>query len=213
MASTIDDRGQGVYSFLTFPDAGVPFTKPRFVIHNDELQIINRPLLTAREVFSVSAIRDLPFINFDRKYEPTEWDQPQWDFLSHSYLFRLLTSLHPVHKLDRPETAIAETLKINGALFMKFQQAVIADGAKPVIVHLPSEGDILGEASESVGVKVLRSVDLAHVDATPCMRSFSVSDLFNAPEAGGHYSVRGNREAAKCIIKDERVGLQDFAFR
>jgi len=206
-------RTMGVYSFLTFPDAGVPFTKPRFVIHNGELQIINRPLLTAREVFSVGAIRDLPFINYDRKYEATEWDQPQWDFLSHSYMFRLLTSLHPVYKFDRHETAIAETIKINGTLFLKFQQAVVADGAKPLIVHLPSEGDILGEASESLGVKVLKSVHLAHVDVTSCMRSFSVSELFNAPEAGGHYSVRGNQEAAKCIIKEERVGLQDFAFR
>ena len=206
-------RTMGVYSFLTFPDAGVPFTKPRFVIHNDELQIINRPLLTAREVFSVSAIRDLPFINFDRKYEPTEWDQPQWELLNKSYLFRFLTSLHPVYKLDRHETAIAETIKINGALFLKFHQAVLADGAKPLIVHLPTEGDIPGEASESVGVKVLKSVHLAHVDVTPCMRFFSVSELFNAPEVGGHYSVRGNQAAAQCLLKDERVGLQDFAFR
>ena len=206
-------RTMGVYSFLTFPDAGVPFSKPRFVMLNGELQIINRPLLTAREVFSVSTVRELPFIDYERNYEPTEWDQPHWDLLSHSYVFRLLISLHPVYKFYRSETSISETMKINGALFLKFQQAVLADGAKPLIVHLPSEGDILGEASESLGVKVLKSVHLAHVDVTPCMRSFSVSDLFNAPEAGGHYSAKGNQEAAKCIIKEERVGLQDFAFR
>lgn len=206
-------RTMGVYSFLTFPGAGVPFSKPRFVIRNGELQIINRPLLTAREVFSVSAIGDLPFIDYDRKYEPTEWDQPQWELLDKSYLFRLLTSLHPVYKFDRHETTIAETIKINSALFLKFQQAVLADGAKPLIVHLPFEGDILGEASESLGVKVLKSINLPHVDVTRCMRSFSVSELFNAPDVGGHYSVKGNREAAQCLLKDERAGLQGVAFR
>lgn len=206
-------RTMGVYSFLIFPDAGVPFTKPRFVIRNDELQIVNRPLLTAREVFTLSAIRDLPFINYDRKYESTEWDQPQWDFLDKSYLFRRLTSLHPVYKFDRPETSISEIMKINGALFLKFQQAVITNGAKSLIVHLPTEGDILDEAAESLGVKVLKSVRVGHVDVTPRMRSFSVSELFNAPEAGGHYSVKGNREAAQCLLRDERAGLQDVAFR
>ncbi|NOS78165.1 MAG: SGNH/GDSL hydrolase family protein [Nitrospira sp.] len=180
-------RTMSVYSFLTFPDAEMPFSKPRFVFRNGGVQIINRPLVTAREVFSVAAIRELPFIALDRKYEPMEWDQPRWDLLSHSYLFRLLTSLYPVHKLERPETSMAETVKINGALFLKFQQAVIADGGKPFIVHLPSESDILGKYSESVGVKVLKSVQLAHVDVTPCMRLFSATELFNAPEAGGHF--------------------------
>ena len=206
-------RTMGVYSFLTFPDAGVPFTNPRFMIHNDELQIINRPLLTAREVFSVRAIRDLPFINHDRKYEPTEWDEPQWELLNKSYWFRVLTSLHPVYKFDRPETSISETIKINGALFLKFQQAVIADGAKPLVVHLPSEYDFKSEASEAFGVKVLKSINLPHIDVTRCMRSFPVSELFNAPEVGGHYSVKGNQEAAQCLLRDERAGFQGVAFR
>jgi len=206
-------RTMGVYSFLTFPDAGVPFTKPRFVIRNGGLQIINRPLLNAREVFSVGAIQELPFITYDRKYEPTEWNQPQWDILDKSYLFRLLTSLHPVHKFDRSETSISETMMINGALFLNFQQAVLADGAKPLIVHLPSEYDFKGEAFEAFGVKILKDGHLSHVDLTPCMRTSSPSELFNAPEDGGHYSVRGNQEAARCLIKDERARLQGFAFR
>lgn len=206
-------RTMGVYSFLTFPDAGVPFTKPRFVLQNGELRVVNQPLLTAREIFSASAIRDLPFIDFDRRYDPTEWDQPQWDLLSRSYLFRLLISVHPVHKLERPETSMVETVKINGALFRKFQEAVLADGARPLIVHLPTEGDILDEGTESLGVKVLKSARLPHIDLTPCMRSFSVPELFNPPEAGGHYSVKGNREAAQCLLTYQGAGLQGDVFQ
>jgi len=206
-------RTMGVYSFLMFPNADYPFPKPRFVIHNGESHIINRPLLSSRQIFSIGTIGELPFINYDIMYAQPEWDQPGWNYFYRSYIFRLLTSLRPLYKHDRPETSISETMRINGALFLKFRQAVIDDGAMPLIVYLPEQWDIMEEAREAIGVKILKSVQVAHVNVTPCMRSFSVSDLFNAPEVGGHYSVKGNREAAKCMIEDVKSSIQEFAPR
>ena len=69
------------------------------------------------------------------------------------------------------------------------------------------------EAPEPFGVMMLKSIQMAHVDVTPCMRPFSVLDLFNAPDAGGHYSIKGNREAAKCILEDVKSSIQAFASR
>jgi len=125
---------------LKFSDGEMPFTKPRFIIQSGELQIINRPFLSARKMFSAGAIGELPFINYDRYNAPTEWDQPQWELLHHSYMFRLLTSLHPLYKLDRPETSFFETERINRTLFLKFRQAVLDDGGRPLIVHLRRRG-------------------------------------------------------------------------
>lgn len=68
-------------------------------------------------------------------------------------------------------------------------------------------------ATAAWGLKILKSIPMAHVDLMPCMRLFSVSDLFNAPEVGGHYSIKGNREAAKCMLEDVKSSIQAFASR
>jgi len=67
------------------------------------------------------------------------------------------------------------------------------------------------EAPEPFGVKMHKSIPMAHVDLTPCMNSFSVLELFNAPEVGGHYSVMGNREAAQCMLEDVKASIQAVA--
>lgn len=42
-------RTMSVYRFLTFPDGGMPFTKPQFVTQDGELQIIKNVHLGSRE--------------------------------------------------------------------------------------------------------------------------------------------------------------------
>ena len=70
-----------------FPDW--PFAKPRFVLdQGDKLVIVNRPLLKAEDISLPPYIHDLPFIEYDRAYRPTEWDRSGWwyilPFVSHA---------------------------------------------------------------------------------------------------------------------------------
>ena len=205
-------RTMSTYGFLIFPDGRFPFTKPRFVLKDDQLEVINQPLLPPGETFAYTSIHDLPFINYDVGYERTEWNRPGWEVFEQSYIFRLLTSLYPLHKLERPETSNSETGRLNRALLQKARQAIIDDGAKPLIVFFPTEWDLREDAKEPSGVKILQNMQMAHVDLTPCMKSYLRStDLFSASDLYGHYSPQGNLQAAKCLIEDIKSMMHGFA--
>ena len=157
-------RTMSNYGFLTFPDGRFPFLKPRFNLKNDRLEVINRPLPSPQQVFASPSIHDLPFITHDIDYAPTEWDRPGWEVVTQSYLFRVLyTCLHPWDQRNRLETSASETTRLNTALLHKFRQAIIDDGAKPLIVSLPTEWERLEEITETGGGTLL--TDAGH---QPC---------------------------------------------
>jgi len=198
-------RTMSNYGFLMIPDGRFPFIKPRFVLKDGELEVINRPLISPEKTFASPSIHDLPFINYDINYAAGEWDRPVWDVFTSSYLFRLgFTLLHHLDTRDRPLTSTSETLRLNDALITKLGKAIINDGARPLIVLLPTEWDGDGE---TLGVKLLNTAQIPRRDLTSCMNPFAVIDIFNAPSKGGHYSIKGNREVANCLLVDIKSTL------
>lgn len=203
-------RTVSTYGFLIFPDGRFPFNKPRFVLNGDRLEVINRPLQPPDAAFAHRSIHDLPFINYDVGYEKTEWNRPGWGVVEHSYIFRLLTTIYPLHKLPRPETSNAETGSLNRALLLKARQAIVDDGARTLFILFPTEGDFREGAGETPGLTILKSLDMPHVDLTPCMKASGATDLFNAADLYGHYSPKGNRQAARCLIDEVKAVIPQF---
>jgi hypothetical protein len=76
-------RSMAVYSFVSFPGWPFPFAKPRFVADGDRLALLNVPLPSPRAILAAPAIRDLPFIEYDRAYRAEDWI---WHPLDRSYL-------------------------------------------------------------------------------------------------------------------------------
>jgi hypothetical protein len=201
-------RTMSSYGFLTFPDGRFPFIKPRMIIKDGRLEVINRPLVSPKQMFASASIHDLPFINYDVDYAPADWDRPGWDMFTPSYVFRVLyTCLHPFDQFNQPHTSASETLKLNSALLLKVRQAISDDGARLLIVPLPTEWEGLEGVQETRAVRILNSAKIAHVNLVPCMKPFSKDSLFNSPAAGGHYSIRGNLEVANCLTEDVKSGL------
>ena len=57
-----------VYTLVSFPDWGLPYGKPRFIITSGGLRILNLPLLSPDAIFARRSITELPFIEYDRGY-------------------------------------------------------------------------------------------------------------------------------------------------
>lgn len=201
-------RSLSVYSFLLFPGGETPFAKPRFIVQESQLTPLNSPLITPEETFTKRSIAELPYIEHDVNYRETEWDRPAWSFFNRSYLFRLMTSVYPLHERARPEVSDQVLQDVNTAVFRSFRSAVAASGAKPLIVYLPSVEELPDRLPwEPVGLKVLREGQIPHLDLRDCMGRGYSSEMFMPVGRGQHYAPAGNREAARCLSEPIRALL------
>lgn len=197
-------RSMAIYIFLMFPDGGMPFAKPRFILKDGELEVLNRPLPSIPQMLAEPSIRNLPFIEYDVNYRETEWDRPAWKHFNLSYAFRFLISLYPLHERERPQIADIETERVNRKIFEEFVHAVRSDGATPLIAYLPTDTDFPIPSWEHIGLKILREAGLSHHDLRRCVGATDVSKLFNPREIGGHYSPLGNQVVSDCLFQQVR---------
>ncbi|MGH7769156.1 MAG: SGNH/GDSL hydrolase family protein [Candidatus Binatia bacterium] len=200
-------RSMVVYSFVSFPEWGFPFAKPRFAVTMGKLQMLNAPVLSPQEILARRSIFDLPFIEYDRGYNPHEWE---WRPYHRSYLVRFLLSRYPPWPKQLSDVVSDEAVKVvNSEIFTSFAKLAKAEGSIPLIVYLPSRiGFIDGttEAKESV-LGVLRARGIEYEDLTSCLKRFSVSALFI--EGHPHYSPKGNAAVAKCLSPIVRKHLNE----
>lgn len=193
-------RTLSVYSFLMFPDGEVPYAKPRFVVRGGQLVRLNHSVITKEEIFDKDSISRLPLIEHDVQYKEIEWDRPGWQWLTHSYIFRVLVSFYPLHEKERPEISQQVMTEVNQAIFKDFRERVAADGAKSLIVYLPTVEEFPERTWwEPLGLKMLREDHVPHLDLRECMRAKYTPEMYMRPGAGRHYSPQGNRSVAGCL--------------
>ena len=84
------------------------------------------------------SIHDVPFVEYDQKYNRTDWDRPQWWYVHRSYFLRLLISIYPFSEKDRPFVSDADMHAVNSSLLHAFVDAVHKDGSNP-FARIPAE--------------------------------------------------------------------------
>lgn len=143
-------RNLNIIRTFYFRNSGIPFTKPRFVLENGDLSLVNSPTMPPEQVpnllasFSESPLADYEFFFDSDRYTPYWWTE--------SRLFALIVSLvegesrsnndrHNPYYYD-PHSASGQ---LTSAIVGAFQADVEAQGAEFVILHLP-----LGYALEQI---------------------------------------------------------------
>jgi hypothetical protein len=193
------ERTMTVYSFVSFPEWEYPFAKPRFVVSGGRLTALNVPPLLPEEIFSKSSITELPFVDYDKGYKPSDW---QWRFYHHSYLFRVWISKYPLWQLPVGEKSDEAMKSVNGTLLGAFVRLATAEGATPIVVYLPARRNLRLSPSDpeqdtSSAQGALRGAGIAYTDLTPCLLEVSPSERFVA--GARHYSPQANIAIAKCL--------------
>ena len=196
------ERTMNVYHPLSSEWFDFPFAKPRFVLRDRKLEILNAPVLTPQELFSRRSIAEEPFLEYDRGYRPEVW-QPT--VLHWSYLARAVMSLFPpLGQIERPEISDAALISTNGAILRTFVQSVRSSGSIPIVQFFPeSKEEFAGEAQ--MGLKVLQEAGLDYIDLTPCLRTIPPGDRFVPNHS--HYSVQSNTRVAQCLAPRVRQAL------
>ena len=191
-------RTLGVYSFITFPEWGFPFSKPRFVLKDGQLRRLNDPLESPPDLLARRSVADLPFITEDPGYLAEEWEQHAYHA---SHLLRFLFSRFPRSPRPGFDDEQNEALeRINTALIMQFIRRASADGTIPLVVYFPSRGDFSGQ-DRSAKARVLtnlRRAGVEFIDLTSCIGAIGEGKAFITGRP--HYSSAGNAAVATCLL-------------
>jgi GDSL-like Lipase/Acylhydrolase family len=193
-------RAMGVYGFLTFPNAAMPFPKPRFVLRGGALELLNTPLPTPDYLFAKESITQLPFIEYDQSFHPMEW---QWRFYYHAYSVRFLLSRYPQWPVLGPHVSYDAMRSLNLELLRAFLRLAREAGSTPIVVYFPQRSDFKSDQTheakvglERVAAEILQSNGIPYIDMTPCVKQVSPAERY----VKIHYSPVANAAIAKCLV-------------
>ncbi len=193
-------RMMGVYSFLTFPEASVPFATPRFTLKDHTLTLLNVPLPKPEEIFSARSIHELPFVQWDPQYVRMEWDRPFWYVPTRSYLFRWLATWYPLRE-EEPSPAVSNpTLRlIAREIFRSFVKEVHANKGIPILAYLPTLRHEWETPNYTpLTLQILDDAGIGYTDLRNCLSTVPFKER-HMPRL--HYSPKGNYAVASCLAQ------------
>ena len=203
ISSGMIERINNIYPVLMGPSwIDMPLVRPRLMVKNGALTIINYPLAKPEEILTHSTVRTLPFLNFDDYYIRSYWDRSGiWSLLEKSYIFRVLYSLRPPIDLNyesRRENAVQSSQVALQYLVRK----ILDDGSTPLLVYFPYSWELtsspkLGDENAPLPVRVLHKGGFQFRDARSCLKD---ADISTAYLKHGHYSPSGNAYIARCLL-------------
>jgi len=181
-----------------------PFAKPRFILRDGTLTRLNVPPLTPEALYSKGSLAELPALEYDRGYRPSDW-QVSW--MHRSYLARAILTLLPHQQTVTPDTSDAALLSVNAAILQAFVKSAQSEGSIPLVVYFSaSNAEMEGPPSPlPKGRQVLKEAGIPYADPTPCVKSLPSAERF-VPR-GWHWSPQSNAQAAQCLTNVVREVL------
>ena len=203
VSSAMIARINSIYPTLMNPEwAGFPFVRPRLMLKDGVLTIINYPVPTPEEILAHSTIETLPYLNLDDYYIRSHWARGgSWSLLEGSYIFRFLYSLRPPSDLsyeNRRENAVQSSQVVLQYLVRK----ILADGSTPLLVYFPYKREATlstkpGDENSPLSLRVLRNSGFQFLDPSSCLKDAEISAAYTK---GDHYSPKGNAYIARCLF-------------
>lgn len=203
----IDDnlfRTMRVYPFLA--GWSTPLSKSRFVMKDGTIKNINANPLFPEEIFSARSVSELPLVEHDISYRPSDWEK-RWYHTS--YLVRLITSLFPAWSVPRPDFSEETILSTNAEILRTFIRSAEQAGSTPLVVWFPGRNALQKpNARLSLGQRMLEQAGIPYIDPSPCLLELDPADRF----LDSHYSPQGNTAVANCVYQAVRKALSPAVF-
>ena len=181
-------RDRNVFRPLYFAGTEVPLSKPRFVVRDDRLELLNVPTLPPEEIVPALATMPAhPLFAHEGFYAP--WYAEHWWLGSRLLAFAATVALSPAASAFRLDP---ESRDLARRLVAVFAADVAAEGSAFLVVHLPRKEDLqrLRAGGEPWYAPLLRE-DLAGIAvADPTAGVARIDDALFAPR--GHYSPAMN---------------------
>lgn len=192
------------------PKAGIPFTKPRYTLEENQLRLINVPTVSLENLIALAEnIASWDLIRYEYWLDPQDYRKNLW---LKSKLVALVTdtiermdegSAHN-HKGDSFFALKEEPARLTFAIIRAFKGDVELQGERFYIVHLPHRKDLVTLLKRKplpyaeLLEKLEESSPVIHPERAMLRkaRSSSIDTLFS-----GHYSATGNSVVAETITE------------
>ena len=197
-----------VYPFLGNHAWDFPFPAPRFTLRDGRLVNLTKTLPPPEAIFARESISELPMLQYQKEYKPSDWEERLAHF---SYLIRLFVSWFPPWTTTHHEVSDEALVSINAAILKEFVRLVRQDGAIPVVAYFPRKSEIekpslrLSSGVEkqsdraTIALRVLDQSGIRYSDTTPCLLELASPESVYRPR--NHYAPEGNAAVAKCVYK------------
>ncbi|MBL8201886.1 MAG: hypothetical protein JNK40_13035 [Chromatiales bacterium] len=198
-------RTANVYTFLK-GSWGLPLSKPRYVLRDGRLELVNSPTLAGEALFGRSSVFDLPYLDYEIEFVAERWRRHP---LHASYLLRLLNGMFPGWPARGSLVSDDAIVALSTRIIQDFRNSALANGMAPVIVYFPTSGDLNPAGKRPIKNRVLASLavdGVAATDLTPCFAAGSQAAEPFMP--GGHYTGSGNQAMAGCLAPLIRTALE-----
>lgn len=203
---------------LNAVEVGIPFSKPRFILRNGRLELVNSPtlppeqLVPALENFAESALAP-----YEGYYDPKDFQDHWWlksDFVAlisaivastrferSGKFYQNDLNILPVNFGDDYFAREGEASQITFAILSRWQQEVEAQGGRFIVLHMPRDFDLRdADAGRPLAYEDLL-VDIKErfetIDTLPSFQASGWDSSFFAPQ--GHYSAKGNRVVSEAV--------------
>lgn len=199
-------RNVNILRPLYYLSAAMPFTKPRFVVEDSGMRIVNRPTLPPEQILpTFEAIDSWPLRRYESYYEPSDYADP---FYLKSKALSLLLEARRDANYRRSNSTKEERDAIALHVCRSFKASVEKAGARFAILHMPVRRHlrVLIEKRDGLDHKNLLAVlekEQLLVDTSDellaAAKSESIQALFYKY---WHYSVRGNEIVGERLARD-----------
>lgn len=195
-------RDVTLFRIVAFPGTGIPFSKPRYILEDGKLELINRPTVAPEDVPRTLA-------NFHRwplaKYEPSYTEKYQHHWYTPSKLLSTIVDLYS-SKQETQQDLFAvngEAMNITVPLLERYREEVKRSGKPFVLIYFPLADTInavLAGKPDPWQGHLDRLKGFTIVDPTPRLvahaRQHGVPSLY-----AGHYSPAGYRLVAESLAE------------
>jgi hypothetical protein len=201
-------RDVTIFRIVSFPGTQIPFSKPRYVLRNGNLELINHPAIAPQDVPKTLAnFRSWPLAKYEAFY--AERYRKHW--YSHSKLISTLVELWGARKGPWSETATdvyavnGEGMNITVRLLEVYRDEVTRSGKPFVLIFLPRVDSIsagLTGKPDPWQPHRERLRGFTVVDPTPRMVTYAKERGVDALyQSQGHYTPAGYRLVAEALAE------------
>ena len=203
-------RSMNLIRMLYSPDTGIIFSKPRFVLKNDELRLTNVPTVPPEKLVSIfKDFENWEFKDHEFFYQKSNYeDLPIYSSRVASFIITgVSVKFSPRRKGYDFFATDSMSRKVIWKIIKEFKQEVEDTGARFMIVHLPTKKPLkrLQDSRELKYQDLLEEMQTTFELIDPSSEfirqaeASSLDDLFS--DRSSHYSKTGNQIVGGAIAK------------